>query len=458
MRFEFIHFADAHVGTEQYHNASRYKDFARSYLEVVQRAIDLRVKFVFIAGDLFNSDEIWAMTHDQVYTGLRMLRQAGISVVAVRGNHEKLRGTNRDYLWLQSLARRNLLILLDVETGAEGGVSLKPWDTESHRGGYWDGDGVRIVGLGWQGAQTAAAIKGLAEELARLPREGIEYTVLVAHAGMQGYLPNNLEGGLTSEQVAPLEPLVDYLALGHIHLAYQVNRTLPDGTSYPWIFNPGSLDTCAINEWGWERGYYYVEVDTNAQPKHRAELRKLASLRPVVSATVKVTELFNPQALQEAVKTALLAELEKQRPQSKPIAHVRLIGTLRFDRAALDFSLLEELVKECCDPLVVLIKDHTSSSCPVDGPIEQEWDPAKLELDTFKDAWASDVRYRERALALAQLTREVKQLLLAETGADGVAAIIRQRYEELMAGPSPSSGDSVGVLAQRAETAGGPAR
>ena len=436
MRFEFVHFADAHVGTEQYRNPSRYLDFARTYRNVIGYCVGQRVKLVLIAGDLFNSDDIWATTHDHVCQGLQDLRDAGIAVVAVRGNHERPR-PHRPRLWLHSLASRGLLHLLDIDVDAEGRVALRPWCSEECAGGYLDLDGVRIVGLGWQGAQTAEAVKGLADALSLLPRDGIEYTIVVAHAAMAGYLPG-YDGGLTYEQIAPLEPQVDYLALGHIHKSYQINRNLSDSDGGPWIFNPGSLDTYAINEWGWDRGFYHVKVDTAARPRHDALLRRPA-LRPVVAATVSVTDLASPEALQEAVRVALMKEMESVRPRVKPIAQMSLTGTLRFSRADFDIDVIEQLVNECCHPLVALVKDHTS----VVGALEPEpgqapLDREQLELETFKNAWAADLRYRERAEEYARFTADVKDLLLSDTAPEKVAVALRERFKALDAGVSLS--------------------
>ena len=430
MRFEFVHFADAHVGTEQYKAPVRYNDFGRTYLKVVTYCCAQRVRFVIVAGDLFNSDDIWAMTHDQVHAGLDQLRQAGIPVLAVRGNHERVRGPNRSKLWLQSLAGRGLLRLLDIEVGADNRVALLPFDPEKGTGGYVDLDGVRIAGLGYQGSTTAAAIQGAADALAQMPREGIEYTILIAHAAMQGYLPN-YEGGLTAQQMAPLEPYVDYVALGHIHKAYQVTHQLPDGTVEPWILNPGSLDTFAINEAEWDRGYYHVTVDTEARPRHDARLCK-PLIRPVLSVSLKVNELTCPQLLHEAVRAALLAQAEQQPRTRKPIAQVCLEGTLHFDRRDLDIEAIQEVVRECCDPLVALVKDHTTSVESSSGSEGgQSVDLGQLEYDTFRDSWAGDVRYRDQAAEYARLTSEVKGLLLSDAPPEKIAAELRQRREAL---------------------------
>ena len=94
--FKFIHAADVHLdsplrGLERYEGApvQRIRDASRIALEnLVTLAIDEKVAFVLIAGDLYDGD--WR----EFRTGLHFvqqaikLRDAGIEVLMIAGNHD----------------------------------------------------------------------------------------------------------------------------------------------------------------------------------------------------------------------------------------------------------------------------------------------------------------------------------------------------------------------------------
>ncbi|MCB0071192.1 MAG: DNA repair exonuclease [Caldilineaceae bacterium] len=250
MQTRFLHFADVHLGFRQYNQSERYNDFARAYLAVIQAAIDAQVDFVILAGDLFEKRSIDALTLNQAMRGLERLAEAGIPVIAVEGNHERAY-YDEQVGWLRFLALRDLLILLHP-TFHEGKLQLAPYTRRT--GAYIDpAPGVRVYGMGWMGSATAQNLERYADALAGAPRDGIEYAVFVSHAGVEGVL-DGASGGLSMRQWSVLRPFVDYLALGHIHKPYEFED---------WIYNPGSLENCAISETAWPaRGYYLVEVDT----------------------------------------------------------------------------------------------------------------------------------------------------------------------------------------------------
>ena len=113
----------------------------------------------------------------------------------------------------------------------------------------------------------------LAQALEILEPAGTNYTVLITHAGVEGQMPN-MPGGLTFDQLAPLQPHVKYLALGHLHKPYSVDE---------WIFNPGSLETCSFDEMQYARGCYIVEVDADGQhvAMHEQNLQRLQRFWPI---------------------------------------------------------------------------------------------------------------------------------------------------------------------------------
>ncbi|HYA99474.1 MAG TPA: DNA repair exonuclease, partial [Ktedonobacteraceae bacterium] len=257
MRASFIHLADTHLGYEQYGVRERFNDFSRAFWDILDDAVNRDVDFVVIAGDLFNKRAIDALTLIHAIEGLKKLKERGIPVVAIEGNHD--RSYYREGIsWLQFLCHQEYLMLL-TPIMRDGAPVLSHWNRERMLGSHIDllNERVRVYGLPWQGAATTRTIEGLTQalEAARAEEEaaGIEYRVLLMHTGVDSIVPR-IQGLPTMAQFQPLHHYVNYLALGHVHKPYEF-----DG----WMYNPGSTETWGAEESAWEdRGYYYVEIDT----------------------------------------------------------------------------------------------------------------------------------------------------------------------------------------------------
>ncbi|HLG76897.1 MAG TPA: exonuclease SbcCD subunit D, partial [Ktedonobacteraceae bacterium] len=301
MRASFIHVADTHLGYEQYGVRERFNDFSRSFWHIIDDAIERKVDFMVIAGDLFNKRAIDAQTLIHAIEGLRRLKEHRIPVIAIEGNHD--RSYYRDGVsWLQFLCYQGYLILL-APIMQEGAPQLTQWQAESMQGAYVDlVDGrLRVYGLPWQGAATTRSLEGMAQALRAVrtqeDADGIEYRLLTMHTGIDGMVAR-VQGLPTMAQFQSLQHGVDYLALGHVHKPYEF-----DG----WIYNPGSTETCSVEEIQWEdRGYYYVEIDTDdpgriidpVKKEHVHHASRLKSVRrPFARYDLRVDGLNEPQAL-----------------------------------------------------------------------------------------------------------------------------------------------------------------
>src|SRR5579863_7136015 len=110
MKASFIHVADTHLGNEQYGKRERFNDFSQAFWDIMDEAAQYPVDFVVIAGDLFNKRAIDAMTLIHAIEGLKKLRDKGIPVIAIEGNHD--RSYYRDGTsWLQFLCHQGYLKL-----------------------------------------------------------------------------------------------------------------------------------------------------------------------------------------------------------------------------------------------------------------------------------------------------------------------------------------------------------
>ena len=353
MRFRFLHVSDVHLGFRQYNESFRAHDFAEAFKEVIARAITERVDFVLIAGDLFHKRAIDAQTLDQAYRRLELLKQRGIPCVAIEGNHE-MAYYGEEGSWLGFLRARGLITLLQTDF-KEGVASFA--DVHAGRGGWTDPvPGVRVYGLGYKGAGAPAAVEMCALALDALPPEattGVEFKIFAAHTGVLGELPGDALSP-TLPQWLSLRPYIDYVALGHIHKPFSKDD---------WLFNPGSLETCASNEWGWEnRAALLVDVDT-ALPAG-AERTRVTPVkpqrRPFARFALKTDLYANPEALLAKCTEDFArrrADMVAPTDATKPMVDIVLDGVLTFEPALLNVQAIEDAARTTLDAAHVQVKN-----------------------------------------------------------------------------------------------------
>jgi exonuclease SbcD len=438
MRASFIHVADTHLGYEQYGVRERFNDFSRAFWQIVDDALQRDVNFVVIAGDLFNKRAIDALTLIHAIEGLKKLRDRHIPVLAIEGNHD--RSYYRDGVsWLQFLCHQDYIKLL-APVMQNGVPQLTPWQPETMLGCYVDLlDGhLRVYGLPWQGAATSRSLEGMAQALQAAheqeEKSSIDYRLLMMHTGLDGIVPR-VQGLPTMAQFQPLHPYIDYLALGHVHKPYEF-----DG----WMYNPGSTETCGAEEAQWEdRGYYYVEIDTDEPSRiidverkeriHHAQ-HLVSQRRSFVRYDLRVDNLLEPEALYKRLEDYCRREGPAYHDM-QPVVHVHLIGTLAFDAGSLDQLRMDEIVNRFFEPLYVRIDNNTSDQdyAPDDGDIDGRdrsmWH--ELERRIFEDLVAMDSRYMSHKEQWSAVLSELKSSALHKEDPEQIALFLRERREQL---------------------------
>lgn len=449
MRASFIHMADIHLGYEQYGVRERFNDFGRAFWSIIDEAIDVegrrghKVDFLVIAGDLFNKRAIDALTLIHAIEGLRRLKEAGIPVIAIEGNHDRSfyrEGTS----WLQFLCYQQYLILL--EPVIENGVpKLEQWRQETMQGAYVDvmGGGLRVYGLHWQGAATARCMEGLAQNLQQVRQQeheqGIEYRLLMLHTGIDGYVPR-IQGLPTRGAFQPLQESIDYLALGHVHKPYEIEG---------WIYNPGSIETCSAEEIQWDnRGYYYVEIDTD-EPEHIIDPSKgervhhaehiRSKRRPFTRHDLRVDGFPEPEAVYARLEEYCRREGYRHSgasPEKRPVVLLSLVGTLAFDVGSLDMQRMEEMVRNAFQPLYVRIDNHTNdqdyepTEGDIDGRDRSQWH--ELERRVFEELVARDNRYLANKEQWSIVLADLKQQALHKDNIEIITRFLREKRETLL--------------------------
>ncbi|HEY4387830.1 MAG TPA: DNA repair exonuclease [Ktedonobacteraceae bacterium] len=442
MRASFIHIADTHLGYEQYGVRERFNDFSRAFWDIVDDAIARRVDFLVIAGDLFNKRAIDAQTLIHAIEGLRRLKEKNIPVIAIEGNHD--RSYYRDGVsWLQFLCYQGYIKLL-APVMQDGAPLLDHWQEETMQGAYVDLlDGrLRVYGLPWQGSATARSLEGMAQALVqeRLAEEsaGIEYRLLMMHTGVDSIVPR-IQGLPTMAQFQSLHSHIDYLALGHVHKPYTF-----DG----WMYNPGSTETCSSEEIQWhDRGYYYVQVDTEApeliadpalkERLHHAE-HVQSKRRPFVRYDLHVDGLNEPDAIYSRLEAYCRDEGPRysQDMSARPLVQIQLIGTLGFDGGALDQARMEEMVRSYFQPLYVRVDNHTNDQdyVPDDGELDGRdralW--GELERRIFEELIGRDNRYLPAKEAWSTVLADLKRQALSKDDPADIATFLRAKRSVLL--------------------------
>jgi exonuclease SbcD len=420
MRCRFLHLSDIHLGYQQYGHQERFNDFGRAFEYIVRRAVEEQVDFVVLAGDLFHKRAIDPPTLLQAVNWLELLKQEGIPVLAIEGNHD--RSHYQDVIsWMDFLADRGYLMALRPSF-QNGKAVLKAWD--GFTGAYADlrprrdpQGVVRVYGTPYYGAVTKQVLQMLRDALAEMDHRHVDYVVMMLHAGPDDVLPRYF-ATVPQSVLTPLREFVHYLAMGHIHKPYEREN---------WIFNPGSPETCSIEETAWpERGFYLVEVDTAADPLHRPR-RIQNPRRSFLQVRVHVDRFQNVDRLYQA----LADELEKQTghpPPPRPVVEVVLEGVWQFAAERVDVERVRAIVGQQLEPLLVRVTNRTVARGTF--PAEESASYEELVQRALQGLFEQDARYRPQAAQWAHLALDLKRMVLEGSSPQSIVEYVQHQLEE----------------------------
>ena len=302
----FLHAADIHLdsplrGLERYEGAPVEEIRSatrRAFDNLVELATEEEVAFVLLVGDLYDGD--WKDYNTGLYFVERMgrLREAGIRVFIVAGNHDAASQITRhlrlpDNVTLFSTRKPQRVVLEDLN--------------------------VRICG---QGFATRAVTDDLSEAYPQGDPQffniGLLHTCLDGKPGHEPYAPCSVDG-LRSKGY-------QYWALGHVHKREEVSQD-------PWIVFPGNIQGRHIRESG-PKGCTLVTVENQeiAEVEHRdLDVMRWSLCELDVSASETMDDIY------EQVREGLQSALDSA--EGRPVA-ARLIlqgacsahSTLHADR------------------------------------------------------------------------------------------------------------------------------
>ena len=417
----FLHIADIHLGCRRYNLEERTKDFFRAWYDVIENhAIPNKIDFLLIAGDFFDRRNIDPQAMNHAIAGLERLKEAGIPVVVIEGNHDQ-RDAVSDHSWMRSLSEWGFIKLLEPTRDEEGHLALVPWNEDERSGSYIDIAGARIFGSHWYGASATAAIPILADALRRASVDG-RFNILMLHTDVEGQT-NRPIPAVPVAKLKELKQLVGYVALGHTHKRFDL-----DG----WAFNPGSLEPTSIDEYKEERGAFLVEVDE----AHNVTYTYINDYvqRPFQRLSFDVSGVEDAEAVHLGAMSMIEREARKHVSGSDspaPIIEVNLRGQLGFKNSLLQINRLRDEAREATGALHVMIRNQ---SVPVEYAIAAGLDAQaprhERERRIIEDLIARDNRYKTRAHEMAELVIEAKRQALSNETPDKILELISQKLDQ----------------------------
>ena len=284
--FRFVHAADVHLdsplrGLERYDGApvETIRGAARRELEnLVTLAVEEDVGLVLLAGDLYDGDWKDYNTGLFLMSQVVRLKEAGIPVVAISGNHDAasqitkhLTSLPENLTWLGS--RQAESVVFEALGAAVHGQSYP----------------TRAV--------TTDLSPGYPEPVPGMWNIGLLHTSVTGREGHEAYAPCTVEG-LRARGY-------DYWALGHVHQREVLSEA-------PWIVFPGNIQGRHARETG-PKGCTLVTVEDGAVTA--IEHRDLHALRWAVCA-VDADGARDGDEVLERVAEALGASLDAMGEQT----------------------------------------------------------------------------------------------------------------------------------------------
>ncbi|MCB2205268.1 DNA repair exonuclease [bacterium] len=432
MQFRFLHIADVHLGKHQHESEERYADYFRVLAGVVEYAIGEQVQALLIAGDLFDEQDPSAESIRRAMTALRPLRETGIPVYAIEGNHDRRKRTEPACA-LDILAGESYLHLLrpDIENGT---LTLRDYSEEKGGSLLRPVKDVVIAGLGFLGHHAEEYHRQAAEQL---PEDA--FPIVLSHVMVQPGEETLEYGCVAYDDIAALQERIGYLALGHRH-----TRTGIDGEMDGWVYNPGSLEF--VNSLDYRlppelRGFYDVTVaDTGEGPGKsdaamaddisEVRLQRLGyhlrvrhvptRKRPAHTLRVDISGCDTPARVIDAVRRVAEEEVNASLREQHPILIARLQGTLALSRSRIPRSGIAAMLAEEFSAMHVEVMDRDLLGSSDVGTLLA--DAGDLELLTDRARAVASTLLRDQGIAVG---RE-----------DALAAVLIDMKTQLQGGPA----------------------
>jgi exonuclease SbcD len=315
-RINVLHFADIHVGMENYGHIdsstginSRVIDFLRRFDEVIDYGLSHAVDLVIFAGDAFKTRDPSPTLQREFARRVKRFVDAAVPVVMLVGNHDlpamDKKASSIDIY--RTLGVPNVIVgwaedvhVIDTKRGKVQ-VATAPYPLRNRLLAQAEHRGKSIEELD-KALQDIVSdnIRALAEQTdPALP------AILTGHFTVAGAVYGSERSVMIGRDVAVLKSVLgdgrwDYVALGHIHKHQNLNEG-----RYPAIVYSGSLERIDFGEEKEAKGFCWVELEKGNTTWQFVEVQA----RPFVTISLDLREEADPtMAAQAALAQYDLAE------------------------------------------------------------------------------------------------------------------------------------------------------
>jgi exonuclease SbcD len=351
--FRFMHAADLHLDSpfagmtalpQGIRESLRQSTFL-ALTHMVQLAIQQKVDFILISGDVFDLADRSLRAQIRFQKAMQRLSASGIAVYIVHGNHDPEDGLSAKLNWPAG-----------VHFFSTQEVEVLPVVVENK------GEIARIYGISYAtAAVTENLVRRISEKHAGMKNiENVGHTGLTGDNGHKGYteirsgtgnlklnsiykiglVHTNVDGDKGHANYAPcsmqdlLGAGMDYWALGHVHTRQLLHTDPP-------IVYPGNLQGRSVRETG-AKGCYIVDVTEYGEAK--LTFHALDAVR-WQQRSLSIQGIQTEQELKERLEL----ELEQAREEASgraAIVRISLTGRGSIHASLQKGSMLQELITE----------------------------------------------------------------------------------------------------------------
>ena len=296
-KIRLLHFADLHVGMENYGKLDprtginqRVLDFMHRFDDLIDYGLEREVDLVIFGGDAYKRRAPNPTYQRAFARRVKRLADAGVTVILLVGNHDlpamAQKASSIDIF--HTLSVPNVVVgrveevhKIETRRGAVQVVTV-PYPVRSRLLSRPEYRGLSMADLDQALRQVVTdLVEALKAELdADLP------TVLSGHFSVSGAVWGSERGVMLGRDVvvpksALADPAFDYVALGHIHKHQNLTQ---DDLGAPPVVYAGSLERIDFGEEGQPKGFCWVELARGATSWEFIEVKA----RPFVTVRADV--------------------------------------------------------------------------------------------------------------------------------------------------------------------------